>query len=134
MKIVRLTDQQWEMFYGALRGLQMEPRATGESFLRIPHVRDAIDAVQNAEDADDEPSEPTSCPDLDAAARKLLVVSVISDLWTRNGRDLKKLADQYPALVAYATRNDELLLVEALTDALAEMDEALKGHDKKEAP
>jgi hypothetical protein len=127
------------MFYGALLGLKMEPRATGEFFIGIPHVLEAIDAVQNAEDADDEPSEPaepepSGRPDLDAAVRKLLVVSVVSDLWIRSGRDLAKIAEQYPALVALATDGDKLLLAEAFTGALADMDEALKGHDKKEAP
>lgn len=124
MKIVRLTDSQWEMLHGGLVGLRM-PGARGDSFYKLPGIQGAVDAVKNAEDAPDEPT--ANRPDLDAATRRLVATTVVCDLWERKGRDLDAIRRQYPALVDLATKGGTLLLVEAYTDALAEMDEALKG-------
>lgn len=123
MKIVRMPDHVWEMFYGGLVGLKM-PGARGDSFYKLPGIQEAVDAVQNAEDAPDEST--TQRPDLDAATRRLVATTVVCDLWERKGRDLDAIRRQYPALVDLATKGGTLLLVEAYTDALAEMDEALK--------
>lgn len=63
---------------------------------------------------------------LDAATRRLLAAQVVSDLWVRNGRNLSGIARQYRALVDLATKGGTVAIEEAYSDALAEMDEALK--------
>lgn len=52
MKVVHLTEDQWEVFYGALVGLHM-PGATGEAFYHVsPLIQEAVDAVRDAKGSD----------------------------------------------------------------------------------
>lgn len=53
MKIIRMTDRQWEVFYGGLMGLKMAgSKALG--FYELPGVQEAVEAVRDAEDAPDD--------------------------------------------------------------------------------